>query len=98
MSWKETRFEDLAFPYKLQIGTKDVAPQEVFPHQGRVEKAFNLALGLDDEGYNVYVCGIPGVGRTTYTLRKVKEVASNKPTLKMYAMSITLMTRLDLKP
>jgi predicted ATP-dependent protease len=80
MSWKETRFEDLAFPYKLQIGTKDVAPQEVFPHQGRVEKAFNLALGLDDEGYNVYVCGIPGVGRTTYTLRKVKEVARSKPT------------------
>jgi len=82
MSLKKISFEELTFPYSVKVGTRDVEAEEVFPHQERVERAFNLALGLEDEGYNVYVCGIPGVGRTTCTLRKVKEVASQKQTPK----------------
>ncbi len=76
MAWKKLDpEEDLYFPYSFPYGTKEVEGEELFPHQERLERAFRLALDMKDEGYNVYVCGPEGVGRTTYTLKKVKEGA-----------------------
>ncbi|PMP63052.1 MAG: peptidase S16 [Caldimicrobium thiodismutans] len=80
MAWRrlEAREFTVELPYKE--GTKAYKSEEHFPHQERLEKAFELALKIDDEGYNVYVCGPRGIGRTRYTLKRIQEVAKNFPT------------------
>ncbi|MCS7171770.1 MAG: AAA family ATPase, partial [Aquificaceae bacterium] len=44
----------------------------------RVRLAFDLALKTDKEGYNLYVSGPESVGRTIYTLNRLKEVSKSK--------------------
>ena len=80
MAWRrlEAREFTVELPYKE--GTKAYKSEDHFPHQERLEKAFELALKIDDEGYNVYVCGPRGIGRTRYTLKRIQEVAKNFPT------------------
>ena len=80
MAWRrlEAREFTVELPYKE--GTKAYKSEDHFPHQERLEKAFELALKIDDEGYNVYVCGPRGIGRTRYTLKRIQEVAKDFPT------------------
>jgi predicted ATP-dependent protease len=80
MPWKKIEFKDLKIEAQFSEGTLAFHPEELFPHQERLEKAFDLALRIKDEGYNVYVCGPRGIGRTRYTLKRIEEVASNFPT------------------
>ncbi len=75
MPWKKLAFEDLLFEAPYEEGTYKITPEEIFPHQERLKKAFDLALNVFDEGYNVYVCGPRGIGRTRYTLRRIEEIA-----------------------
>lgn len=80
MAWKRIEFKDLQIECQFLKGTADLHPEELFPHQERLEKAFDLALKIRDEGYNVYVCGPRGIGRTRYTLKRIEEVAKEFPT------------------
>ncbi|MDW8066638.1 MAG: AAA family ATPase [Aquificaceae bacterium] len=70
--------EDLLYGYTYTLSTEDVEPGEFFPGQERVESAFELALNTELEGYNVYVSGPESVGRTTYTLSRLREAAKSK--------------------
>ena len=79
MAVKRLSFKDLAVTVSFKKGTSSCSAEEVFLEQERLEKAFDLALKLDEEGYNVYVCGPNGVGRSRYTLKRLKEVASLRP-------------------
>ena len=81
MAWKKLSYRILEIKSPYKKGTKNIEVKEdSFIFQERVEKAFNLALCLDEEGYNVYVCGPRGIGRTRYTLKRIKENASQKET------------------
>ncbi|MCS7278770.1 MAG: AAA family ATPase [Thermodesulfobacteriaceae bacterium] len=80
MSGKKLTFEDLNINFSFTEGTSSYPEEDLFPNQERVEKAFDLALKLDKEGYNVYVCGPNGIGRTYYTLKRIEKEAKNKPT------------------
>jgi predicted ATP-dependent protease len=81
MAWKKLSYRILEIKSPYKKGTKNIEVKEdSFIFQERVEKAFNLALCLDEEGYNVYVCGPRGIGRTRYTLKRIKEIASQKET------------------
>jgi hypothetical protein len=44
VSIKKLSKEDLEYGYKYDFSTEDVPPEEVFLKQGRVERAFDLAL------------------------------------------------------
>ncbi len=78
MAWEKLTFEKLQLDFCFQKNIEEFPEEELFPGQIRVEKAFDLALKIDKDGYNVYVCGPNGIGRTRYTLKRLKEIASQK--------------------
>jgi hypothetical protein len=43
--------------------------------QAKAVSAVSFALGLDRKGYNLFVVGNPGSGRTTFTMEAIKEKA-----------------------
>jgi len=45
--------------------TQEVAPLEGTVGQDRAVRALEFGLGIDAPGYNIYVVGYPGTGRTT---------------------------------
>ncbi len=75
---REIKPEDINLQFKIKTGTEDVVPEPLFPGQERVDKAFEIGLKTEKEGYNIYVAGPEGIGRTTYTLQKLKKAAENK--------------------
>lgn len=79
MGWERLSFEKLQLQIEFPSGTEDYPVEEHYFKQERVEKAFDLALRVDKEGYNVYVCGPPGIGRSRYTLKRLREIAPTKP-------------------
>ncbi|HPP67209.1 MAG TPA: ATP-binding protein, partial [bacterium] len=60
--------------------TADVPPIEGIIGQERAAKAIEFGLQIEQEGYNIYVSGIPGSGRTTSIEAAVKEIAKKRPT------------------
>ena len=81
MAWKRLSYRVLKIssPFKKSLKNIEVK-EDNFIFQERVERAFDLALKVDEEGYNVYVCGPRGIGRTRYTLKRIQEIASEKET------------------
>ncbi|MFN4132219.1 MAG: Lon-like protease helical domain-containing protein, partial [Caldimicrobium sp.] len=80
MTWKKLEYKDLAIEEVYKKDTSYYRSEEVIPHQERLKKAFDLALKVSNEGYNVYVCGPRGIGRTRYTLKRIQEMAPTLPT------------------
>jgi len=78
MAWQKLNFEKLKLDFNFSSGTSNYPEEEIFLQQERLEKAFDLALKLDKDGYNVYVCGPNGIGRSRYTLKRLQEIASTK--------------------
>lgn len=78
MAWEKLSFDKLKIEFNFSSGTSNYPDEEIFLQQERLEKAFDLALKLDKDGYNVFVCGPNGVGRSRYTLRRLQEIALNK--------------------
>ncbi len=78
MAIKRLSKEDLTYGYTYTYSTKDVEPAELFPGQERVRSAFDLALNTEFEGYNLYVSGPESIGRTIYTLKRLRESAKGK--------------------
>jgi len=48
--------------------------------QERAVRALRFGLGIKDKGFNVYVTGMPGTGRTTAVKRFLEEIARKAPT------------------
>ena len=78
MAWEKINFEKLKLDFNFSSGTSSYPEEEIFLQQERLEKAFDLALKLDKDGYNVYVCGPNGIGRSRYTLKRLQEIAPLK--------------------
>ncbi len=78
MAVKKLTKEDLTYGYAYIYSTRDVEPAELFPGQERVKSAFDLALSIESEGYNLYVSGPESIGRTIYTLKRLRESARLK--------------------
>jgi predicted ATP-dependent protease len=70
--------DELSYGYTFTFSTKDVEAAELFPGQERVRSAFDLALKTELEGYNLYVSGPESIGRTIYTLKRLRESAKEK--------------------
>ncbi|TMJ04688.1 MAG: hypothetical protein E6H01_04005 [Bacillati bacterium ANGP1] len=64
------------FPFKT---TAELKADEVIVGQDRAVRALELALTIQQPGYNVYISGPVGTGRTTYARKKVQAVAAAKP-------------------
>ncbi len=59
--------------------TAEVPPGEVIIGQERAVRAMELGLMITQAGYNIFVTGPTGTGRTTYTRAKVRDVAAARP-------------------
>ncbi|SHE85996.1 Lon protease family protein [Alkalibacter saccharofermentans] len=59
--------------------SKDVEPFENFIGQERAIKAMDFGLKMEATGYNIFVAGAQGTGKSTYTESTVKQAAKGKP-------------------
>jgi lon-related putative ATP-dependent protease len=59
--------------------TKDLAPLQEIIGQERAVRALKFGLGIKERGFNIYVAGYPGTGRTTAVKNFLEEVARTRP-------------------
>jgi len=60
--------------------TKEVSPIEGIIGQERAARALEFGLQMEQDGYNIYVSGLPGSGRTTSVESTVREIAKKRST------------------
>ncbi len=59
--------------------TEDLTPCTDYIGQGRAIDAVNFGLGMEFRGYNLYLSGPPGVGKTTTIETILSSIAKDKP-------------------
>ena len=60
--------------------TADITDENLVYGQERGIKALEFGLSIDSKGYNLYLEGPAGVGKTMYTKEYVSELAAKKKT------------------
>jgi lon-related putative ATP-dependent protease len=60
--------------------TEDLVPQDAVIGQERAVRAMDFGLHFQDQGYNIYVSGVPGTGKSTIVKSMIKRVAEKEPT------------------
>ncbi len=68
--------DDITFDFET---TKDLTPLQGLIAQEKAMKAIDFGLSIKQRGYNVYVAGGWGTGRTSYVMQKTQKQALNKP-------------------
>ena len=58
--------------------TAELEPLEEIVGQKRAVKALKFGVGINERGFNIYVSGIPGTGKTTAVRNLLSEVAAKK--------------------
>jgi len=59
--------------------TEDLTPLEGIIGQERAVRALRFGLDIKERGFNIYVAGLPGTGRTTAVKDFLEEIAKTKP-------------------
>src|SRR5512136_2096617 len=59
--------------------TKELLPLQEIIRQERAVRALKIGLGIKDRGFNIYVAGYQGTGRTTAVKNFLEETAKDKP-------------------
>jgi len=59
--------------------TMEILPYENIIGQKQAIKSINLGLEMDKKGYNIFVSGESGTGKTSYITKKVEEYAKGLP-------------------
>jgi lon-related putative ATP-dependent protease len=59
--------------------TQELVPLREIIGQERAVRALKFGLGIRDRGFNIYVAGFPGTGRTTAVKNFVEEIARVEP-------------------
>jgi lon-related putative ATP-dependent protease len=59
--------------------TQQLAPLQGIIGQERAVRALKFGLGIRERGFNIYVAGFPGTGRTTAVKNFVEEIARVEP-------------------
>ena len=82
---QELKTEQLRCECSPQIigveSSADTQALDTLVGQDRAVRALQFGLGIQQKGFNIYVAGMPGSGRTTSTKRFLEEVASRQPRL-----------------
>ena len=61
--------------------TKDLAPLREFIGQDRAIRAIEFGLSMNRDGYNIYVVGLTGTGKTTVVKTYIKKLIEKKKAL-----------------
>jgi len=79
----ELRVEQLRRTYDPELlscsTSEEMQRLETIIGQRRAIRALRFGLGIKEPGFNIYVAGLPGTGRTTAVKRFLEEVAKDKP-------------------
>lgn len=59
--------------------TEEIKPLEDIIGQERAVKAMNFGLNIKRHGYNIFMTGITGTGKTSYARSIAREVAGREP-------------------
>ena len=59
--------------------TEELSPLEEIIGQERAIRALRFGIDIKERGFNIYVAGVPGTGRTTTVKNFLEEVAKTKP-------------------
>lgn len=59
--------------------TEDIEPLEGIIGQERARRAMEFGVRVEKQGYNIYVAGLNGTGRNTYTQSIIGLIAKEKP-------------------
>ncbi|MEW6486779.1 MAG: ATP-binding protein [Thermodesulfobacteriota bacterium] len=70
------RVDPAAFPFET---TADIEPMRKPLGQGRVLRALDFGIGVESQGYNIFVLGQPGAGKRTTVLDLLQEAAAHRP-------------------
>ncbi len=69
-------YDDVAFDFET---TDDLKPLQGLIAQEKALKAIDFGLSIKARGYNVYVAGNWGSGRTSYVMQKTQKQAATQP-------------------
>jgi len=78
LSYKEVRRE--CDPKLMECDTtEELSPLDEIIGQDRAIRALRFGIDIKERGFNIYVAGVPGTGRTTTVRNFLEEVAKTKP-------------------
>ena len=78
LTYKDLKKEcDPAF-FKFKT-TRELDPYDGVIGQSRAIKAMEFGLNIDIKGYNIFIEGPTGIGKTIYARNKLSEIAKTKP-------------------
>jgi Cdc6-like AAA superfamily ATPase len=64
------------FPFKT---TAEIPPLKGIVEQDRATRAIRFGLDISSPGYNIYVSGLTGTGKTTVIKTFLEEIAAKMP-------------------
>ncbi|MEW5783839.1 MAG: ATP-binding protein [Bacillota bacterium] len=83
MAWVELKAEDLKYkcdPYLLPYETTEaVPPLEEMIGQARAVRAMEFGLRVKRPGYNIFMTGSTGTGKSSYARSIVKKISASEP-------------------
>jgi len=75
-----TQLKDYCSPEQFSFQTTaELEPLDGIIGQDRAVKAFDFGLAVKMKGYNVYMSGPSGTGKTTYACRSTEKLAATEP-------------------
>ena len=75
-----TELKKGCFPEELSFRTTaEIKPLEGVIGQERAVKAFDFGLAVKMKGYNIYMAGPSGTGKTTYARNSTEKLAQTEP-------------------
>lgn len=75
-----TQLKNICSPEDFSFQTTaELVPLEGIVGQERAAKALDFGLAVKLKGYNIYMAGPSGTGKTTYAKRSAEKIASNEP-------------------
>ena len=72
---RELTWQELKYFSNLPEFCPNDDPALALIGQDRASEALKFGLQIKDRGYNIYICGAPGTGRTTFALQFAREKA-----------------------
>ena len=75
-----TKLKNVCSPSDFNFqSTAELTPLDEIIGQERAVKAFEFGLAVKMKGYNIYMCGPSGTGKTTYALSSTQKLAATEP-------------------
>ena len=77
---KVTDYRKYCDPKSLGVDSSaEIGEKHTIIGQERAVKALRFGMGIKEKGFNIYVSGLPGTGRTTAITRFLEEIANQNP-------------------